>query len=480
MSQRLLDAAMDERPTALVAALDAGDPIDEPGPDGWTPLLVACREGAPRCAQILVERGADLHARKAGGFGVLHMIADLGACNPIAGTWRKMLKLAEALIAAGADPNAATEAKGQAPLRIAAGFGQADLVQRLLAAPGIDVDRADAEGVTALQAAALAGSDKAVQALLAAGADPRHADESGLTPLHGAAEAGCLPAVKRLVKAGAALDARSTAAVGTLPAGSTPRDVARDLGRTEVEAWLAAKGAPETPRAAAERPPDPQPDETTLARLDALTAWFSEYLRTEEHWQRRSWECLRDQGDDRAVFDQYRPVVRRLLLGKADAPADVAWSAPGPAPWAMPLPFQADEAEQRLARLTLRVLHKVTLHTHPVLGEVLLATTNDPDPGFTETLRYRYAVAELDGEPRIVARQGACFDCLGTGLSRRWLDARKGGPHPADGPACPACEGARYQHQWGLSLDGLGPARAVRRLAEPSGWHWQVGWRRVE
>ena len=88
------------------------------------------------------------------------------------------------------------------PLSIAAGMGDAELVDALIVA-GADVNKADVDECTPLYDAASEGHKKVVDVLIAGGADVNKACSSGWTPLAWAVTDGYEPVVKALVIAGA-------------------------------------------------------------------------------------------------------------------------------------------------------------------------------------------------------------------------------------------------------------------------------------
>lgn len=105
------------------------------------------------------------------------------------------------LLAAGADVNAADKDGGTA-LDAAAYYGHADCVKILLAA-GADVHAVNIDGWTALMAAANRGKTEVVKLLLAAGADVNAAANAGQTVLMVAVINGHVEVVKVLLAAGA-------------------------------------------------------------------------------------------------------------------------------------------------------------------------------------------------------------------------------------------------------------------------------------
>ncbi|MCB2408700.1 ankyrin repeat domain-containing protein [Hymenobacter lucidus] len=97
---------------------------------------------------------------------------------------------AEALLKAGADPNAAIELVPGFPttfLITAAGNGNLELVQALVKYKA-QVNKADAFKGTALMAAAAKGSKPVVELLLASGADAKAKDDDGKDALAHAKE----------------------------------------------------------------------------------------------------------------------------------------------------------------------------------------------------------------------------------------------------------------------------------------------------
>lgn len=137
--------------------LDAGADVNQSAADGNSPLVVAAMSGHGRLAEFLLARGADPDAAGA-GYGALH-----------AAVLRADPALAQTLLARGADPNArltrgtpvphgtyqfvfTLREKGATPLLLAAKYLEPRLL-RLLAAGGADPLLAFDDGTTALMAA---------------------------------------------------------------------------------------------------------------------------------------------------------------------------------------------------------------------------------------------------------------------------------------------------------------------------------------
>ena len=137
--------------------LDAGADVNDTGADGNGALALAAMSGHPRLAEFLLARGADPNAAGA-GYGPLH-----------AAVLRADLRLVEALLARGADPNArlarstpvprwtyefvfTLREKGATPFLLAIKYLEPEIARTLAAAGADPLVRAD-DGTTALMAA---------------------------------------------------------------------------------------------------------------------------------------------------------------------------------------------------------------------------------------------------------------------------------------------------------------------------------------
>ena len=85
--------------------------------------------------------------------------------------------------------------------------GQKNIVKLLLERGGIELNRRDAEGNTALHYVCRLGFRDLAALLLDRGADPSQANNRSETPLHTAARSGNREIIARLVEAGADPDA---------------------------------------------------------------------------------------------------------------------------------------------------------------------------------------------------------------------------------------------------------------------------------
>lgn len=138
-------------------------PIDQhapPAPDPTAKLLAdACYSGDLAAVQGMIAAGCDVNSSAANGATALVYAARRGHPDIVA-----------ALLHAGADVNACGQLNEQTPLMAAASSGSLDVMQVLLAWPGIDLDQADRYGSNALTSATGAQRDEPIMCLLKAGA----------------------------------------------------------------------------------------------------------------------------------------------------------------------------------------------------------------------------------------------------------------------------------------------------------------------
>jgi ankyrin repeat protein len=125
----------------------------------------------PRLRALLASDAGSSKAFSNDGFTALHLAA-----------FFSQPEAAEALLRAGADPNAvAKNAMKVAVINSAAASGRTDLVKLVLQA-GADPNARQMSGYIALHAAAARDSVEMVQALLDAGADPSLLSDDGQSP----------------------------------------------------------------------------------------------------------------------------------------------------------------------------------------------------------------------------------------------------------------------------------------------------------
>ena len=151
---------------------------------GATPLHKACAPAcetaeAAQCVKVLVENGADVNAQAKSSGTPLHWSAGCDAVEAMPASAEACATLLEL----GADPNC-TDARGIAPILLAAAVGNADVVERL-ARKGADCGAVVAGGATVAHMCADRGDLAALKAVCENGANGRkackHADADGRT-----------------------------------------------------------------------------------------------------------------------------------------------------------------------------------------------------------------------------------------------------------------------------------------------------------
>ncbi|KAK0712109.1 ankyrin repeat-containing domain protein [Lasiosphaeris hirsuta] len=173
-----------------------------------TPLHFAAYEGFPQIILLLLENGADIHAR------------DFRAYTPLHCGIKKMDSV-KTLLTAGANPNAQS-VMGATALHLTATTSYGTHIETIygLSATGVDhnsrmqmagikSDAYEAFGLECPDPADMEPNDcsgEIMAELVRAGADCELADYDGMTPLMYAAAAGNVPAVRHLRKLGARLD----------------------------------------------------------------------------------------------------------------------------------------------------------------------------------------------------------------------------------------------------------------------------------
>jgi len=133
-SKGLYEAISKNNFKKLQALITQGVDVNARNKEGWTPLQCAAELGHAKICQLLVQAGADIHA-KSSWFGqtALHLAADCGA-----------LECCKYLIEAGADVHAKND-DGSTPLHLAAEFQEENICRHLIQA-GADVNARDEAG----------------------------------------------------------------------------------------------------------------------------------------------------------------------------------------------------------------------------------------------------------------------------------------------------------------------------------------------
>ena len=155
------DAAMEGDSETVRSLLKEGTDVNAAQGDGMTALHWAAEHGDAEMAEMLIYAGANLEAAtRLGDYSPLHLAAKAGHAM-VAGT----------LLDAGSDPNATTTTGGATPLHFAAASGSRNTVSLLLD-HGADENARETEwGQTPLMFAAASNRVEAVEALLERGAD---------------------------------------------------------------------------------------------------------------------------------------------------------------------------------------------------------------------------------------------------------------------------------------------------------------------
>ncbi|KAL2846969.1 hypothetical protein BJY01DRAFT_247027 [Aspergillus pseudoustus] len=153
-----------------------------------SPLSFAAGQGNEEMSLLLLNYGADLETRDAGGFTPLHTASQEGRLNTVT-----------LLLRRGADIES-TARSGNTPLMSAAASCFPEMVL-LLAEHGANVNAADLDGSTALMQAVYRGSEALLRVLLDHNASPHKRDDLGRTALDLAKEIGSHTAIIEALEA---------------------------------------------------------------------------------------------------------------------------------------------------------------------------------------------------------------------------------------------------------------------------------------
>jgi ankyrin repeat protein len=219
-----LQASYSNRPDYLDVikmALDRGANIESRGHSDCTPLNNAIACGRREAAELLLARGADLHAISKFGGTAVH--GAMGQRQPEMVRWA---------VAKGID---------LPPLNLAAYFGEMDRVRSLLSG-GADVNQKDVAQYTPLHCAVLGDNREIVELLIDRGADIEARQCGNETPLFCACAWGYLEIAKLLIGEGAEVSARAGHR-GEKWYNLTPLHLAALMGHTDVVQYLLAQGA---------------------------------------------------------------------------------------------------------------------------------------------------------------------------------------------------------------------------------------------
>ena len=259
-------AATSRGTTTVEALLAAGANPNLVPPTGETPLMIASRMGNVEAIKVLIAHGANVNAKEAarGQTALMWAISD------------RQPQAARLLLEAGADLHARTLASrrfvqlccgeyngdsrgtawveygGFTPLLFAAREGEIASAKYLLAA-GANVNDTAADGASALAVAAFSGQSALAELLIQHGADPNAAG-AGYAPLHAAVHRADLRLVTSLIAYGANLNVRLGKATQSRRMhddyafdktliGATPFMLAAKEGEAELMRAFAAAGA---------------------------------------------------------------------------------------------------------------------------------------------------------------------------------------------------------------------------------------------
>lgn len=162
-----------------------GANANEKNKQGWTPLHFCAVRGKTECAQVLIEKGADVDPLTGTQKTPLHFAAD-----------RNFLELVKLLLENGADIGARDD-EGWSPLHYAAEKDHVEVAAYLIK-KGAKVDMLSKRGGTPLHEASASASPEMINLLLKNGADKNIKATNGKTPLDYAIELDNKPAAKLL------------------------------------------------------------------------------------------------------------------------------------------------------------------------------------------------------------------------------------------------------------------------------------------
>ena len=197
-----------------------------------THLMYAAMMGDVERVRWLLARGAPMELKNDVGWTALMYVTVKTSFNT-ATMWTDEDDVVQALIAAGADVNTATN-DGLTPIFITSHDGHHSV--RALIAAGADINVAMDDGATPVYIASQNGHVDSVRALIADCADVNVAMDDGATPVYIASENGHVDSVRALISAGADVSAAANDGV-------TPADIASLNGHVEVlRALIEARG----------------------------------------------------------------------------------------------------------------------------------------------------------------------------------------------------------------------------------------------
>eukprot|EP00127_Corallochytrium_limacisporum_P002121 Clim_evm15s108 gene=Clim_evmTU15s108 len=224
MRTALHDAALAGDDKAVKKILKKGVHVNEEDEHKFTALALACREGHKEVVELLVASGADVQSQLGEERDTpLHWAAF--NCQP---------DIIDILLTRGANIHAKDE-HGETPLLWACQEGHVEAAHRLLE-HGADIYDSDNLGRTGLHISADRGHTDLVEELLMQGLDMEVTDRIHFTPLHRATIEGRKECAEYLVNAGARLDVKDKK-------GNTPLHWACRTGNNEMTVLFIYAGA---------------------------------------------------------------------------------------------------------------------------------------------------------------------------------------------------------------------------------------------
>ncbi|XP_061099566.1 ankyrin repeat and SOCS box protein 2-like [Conger conger] len=192
----LLAAAADQVRCAQSLLQRGADP-NIPNKNGETPLYKACEQENVETVALLLDHGAQVNRTCVQGWTALHE----AVC-------RNNVEICRMLVNAGAKLNA-RNMYGITPLFIAAQSGRVETLLFLIK-KGVDIDNQANDGATALYEASKNGHEEIVELLLSQNADANRASKCGFLPLHIAAQRGHEEVVSLLIPVTSKSDIRGS------------------------------------------------------------------------------------------------------------------------------------------------------------------------------------------------------------------------------------------------------------------------------
>ena len=254
LNSSLLDAVRAARFDTLAELLTRGADPNARTAKQSTPLMWASRFGRIDAIDTLLAKGAEIDACDSVGQCALFLAGSLeaaqrlidqkadleiqtaqGASPLIKAASKKQLDMAEALLNAGACPDAAAKTNGWTPLHWAAYQGD-DAMAALLLQHGAACDLAENSGWTALMLAARGGHLTVAERLLSMGASIDAVNLLNETALFLAAEKGRKEMLEVLIDRGASLEVADNE-------GRTPLLIAAEIGHAAIVLSLVSRGA---------------------------------------------------------------------------------------------------------------------------------------------------------------------------------------------------------------------------------------------